>query len=74
MKPNADKRNSSPVYLRKLVDRTGLSQQACARAMGVKPRLFRRYLRLPPVGDYLQAPYPVQFALECLAASKPRKS
>ncbi len=67
MKPDAEKYyNPDPDYLRILVEEAGLSQIKCAKAIGISARLLRRYLRTPPVRDYLKAPYPVQYALEQL--------
>lgn len=67
MQPNAELHNPDPEYLRVLVERTGLSQQAVARRLGISPRLVRYYLA-PPGPDSRPAPYTVQFALERLAA------
>jgi hypothetical protein len=57
--------NPSPAYLRELVDRIGWKQDVCAQRIGVKVRMLRYYLSL--ADDHIDAPYPVQFALECLA-------
>jgi len=66
MRPNACLYNPDPNYLRQLVSLTGLSQENCARALGVAPRTFRYYLST--AADHQDAPYTVQFALESLAA------
>ena len=62
MKPQSDKRNADPDYLRSLVKRAGISQRAAARAIGISPRSMRHYL-----SGERTAPYTVQFALESLA-------
>jgi transcriptional regulator with XRE-family HTH domain len=67
MTPDATKHNPSPDYLRALLDRAGVSQRAAARRIGVSERVMRYYLADEAAG-YRPAPYPVQFALEALAA------
>lgn len=67
MKPNAAKHDPSPHYLRALVIKSGLSQRACARQIGIGERLLRYYLADELTADRRVAPYPVQFALEQLA-------
>lgn len=62
MKPDATKHDPRPEYIRKLIERSGLSQVKAAAAIGVDPRTMRRYV----LGE-ASAPYLVQFALECLA-------
>jgi transcriptional regulator with XRE-family HTH domain len=54
-----------PVYLRSLVERIGLSQNATARKIGVSERAMRYYLS--EIDRSSPAPYPVQVALEELA-------
>lgn len=54
-----------PDYLRALVDKTGLSQRACARAIGIDERTFRYYLDTTDTRH--ECPYSVQFCLERLA-------
>jgi transcriptional regulator with XRE-family HTH domain len=68
MLPDARKHNPDPLYLRALIERTGLSQAECARIIGVSARTLREYLALE--GKLHEASYPVQFALECLAGEK----
>jgi transcriptional regulator with XRE-family HTH domain len=65
MQPDAKNHNPDPAYLRELVERTGLSQRECARRIGISERNMRAHLTFG--GRLLPAPYPVQFALECLA-------
>jgi len=62
--PNIETYNPDPSYLRALIERAGLSQNEAARTIGIGERVMRKYLRLPEPES--QAPYPVQFALECL--------
>lgn len=69
MKPNSENYNPSPVYLRSLIEQTGLSQRKAAKVIGVSERVMRNYLSLSP-NDYTKCPYPVQFCLECLANKK----
>lgn len=63
MKPDAARHNPAPARLRALLERAGLSQVQAARQVGITPRAMRYYLA--ETGP--RAPYPVQFALECLA-------
>lgn len=66
MKPDSNLHNPNAAYLRALISRTGLSQQAIARRIGVSPRRMRAYLS---ANAGAPAPYLVQFALEALAAA-----
>ena len=60
MKPNAMKfHRPEPNYLRKLVARTGLTQQLVADLIGITPRSLRYYL----AGER-PIPYTVQYAIE----------
>ena len=68
MKPDASLHNPSPDYLRALLERAGLSQREAARRIGVSERMMRYYLA-DGSADHRPAPYPVQFAIEALAAS-----
>jgi hypothetical protein len=63
--PKATKHNPDPLYLRALIERTGLSQRECARRLGISERIMRMYISVS--GKQSPAPYTVQFALECLA-------
>lgn len=65
MKPDSAKHNPDPDYLRALLEKAGLTQRAAAEAIGISPRLLRYYLT-DRDGDYREAPYPVQYALERL--------
>jgi len=67
--PDMSKHNTSPSYLRSLVEASGLSQRGCAKAIGISDRQMRRYLSPNPHEE--AAPYPVQFALECLSMEVP---
>lgn len=66
MKPDAIKHNPDPAYLRGVLGKSGLTQRAAAEAIGISPRLLRYYLT-DRDGDFREAPYPVQYALERLA-------
>jgi len=68
-RPDASKHNPAPLYLRGLLAQAGLSQQAAARAIGISPRVMRYYLA-EQTGDFREAPYAVQYALEQLAKGK----
>ena len=68
MKPDASKHNPDPRYLRGLVDRSGVSQRKAAELLGITDRSMRYYLSDEDSPTFRPAPYPVQFALECLAA------
>lgn len=70
MKPNASNHNPDPRYLRGLVERAGLTQRAAACALGISDRAMRYYLSDEVSATFRPAPYPVQFALECLASSE----
>ena len=72
MKPDASRHDPRPEYLRSLVYQSGLSQRACARRIGIGERLLRYYLAPDDSQDRRIAPYPVQFALECLSYIKRR--
>ena len=72
MKPDAARHDPRPEYLRALVEQSGLSQRACARQIGIGERLLRYYLAPDDAADRRIAPYPVQFALECLSSMKRR--
>lgn len=63
-KPNASLHNPSAAYLRSLIDKARLSQQAAADAVGISGRAMRSYLS---EDDPRGAPYAVQYALEQLA-------
>ena len=67
-KPDASLHNPDPRYLRGLVDRSGLSQRRIAELLGITDRVMRYYLSDEASTTFRPAPYPVQFALECLAA------
>lgn len=68
MRPDAAKHNPDAFYLRGLIEQAGLSQRAAARQIGIDERTMRNYLN--PEKTNSLAPYPVQFALECLAGWK----
>ena len=70
MRPDATRYNPSPTYLRGLLARAGVSQQAAARAIGISPRTMRYYLTSPNAAGYRPAPYAVQYALEMLALTR----
>lgn len=67
MKPDASQHNPDPRYLRGLLDSAGLTQRQAAQLMGISDRVMRYYLSDEVSATFRPAPYPVQFALECLA-------
>jgi len=66
-KPDAEKHNPDPQYLRQLIERSGLSQRGAAHAIGVPERMMRYHCQPVDHPTYREAPYVVQFALEALA-------
>lgn len=68
MKPDASRHNPDPSYLRGLLEKAGLTQRQAAQRLGISDRVMRYYLSAETSDSYRAAPYPVQFALECLAA------
>jgi len=69
MKPDSSLHNPDPRYLRGLLEQAGISQREAARLLGITDRSMRYYLSDETSTSWRSAPYPVQFALECLAAS-----
>lgn len=69
MKPNALNHNPDPRYLRGLLDRADVTQKQAADLIGISERVLRYYLSDTGSASYRAAPYPVQFALECLTDS-----
>ncbi len=68
MKPDASHHNPDPRYLRGLLEQAGLKQRQAAQLLGISDRVMRYYLSDEASDSYRAAPYPIQFALECLAA------
>ena len=68
MKPDASRHDPRPEYLRALLADAHLSQRAAADRIGISERLMRYYLAPESAEDRRVAPYPVQYALERLAA------
>ena len=64
----------APKYLRKLLKKAGINQCEAARLIGISDRTLRCYVRLDQTTDDPQTPYPVQVALEMLAADPPYES
>ena len=67
MKPDVDQYNPSRDYLLGLIQQAGLTQRGAAKQIGVSERSMRDYLN---PNHKSKAPYPVQFALECLSNNK----
>ncbi|MGL4517045.1 MAG: hypothetical protein ACRCUH_10200 [Shewanella sp.] len=70
MKPDASNHNPCPLYLRGLIEKSGISQRKTAQLVGMSWTGFRNYLRAESEPLYRVAPYTVQFALEALARPK----
>ena len=68
-RPDASTHNPDPRYLRGLLEKAGTSQREAARLLGITDRSMRYYLSDETSDSWRAAPYPIQFALECLAAS-----
>ncbi|WP_244505930.1 hypothetical protein [Pseudomonas indica] len=66
---DASRHNPDPRYLRGLLDAAGVTQRQAAQMLGIGERVMRYYLADESSEGYRAAPYPVQFALECLADS-----
>jgi DNA-binding transcriptional regulator LsrR (DeoR family) len=66
MRPDIERYNPDPRYLRALVEKAGMSQRAIAKQIGISDRMMRHYLSTG--ADHIKAPYPVQFCIECLAS------
>lgn len=64
-RPDPDKCNADPVYLRGIIAARGHTQVSAASAIGIAPRSMRRYLSLDKE-TYRKAPYPVVYAIEQL--------
>ena len=73
MRPNYEKHNPSPAYLRGLLLAAGVSQREAARRIGVSERMMRYYLA-DESADHRPAPYVVQYALESLSTPSRRKA
>lgn len=69
MKPNARNHNPDPRYIRRLIERAGLTQEQAGERIGVGARTMRYYVSLDKA-SYRPAPYSVQYALEQLAAGR----
>ncbi len=66
MKISIKEHNPDPLYLRKLIEKAGVSQREAARRCGVDERTMRRYLADIDSKSRLKCPYPIQFCLENL--------
>lgn len=67
MKPDSSQYNPDPAYLRELIAKSGLSQRKAADQLGITDRVMRKYLADRSASSATDAPYVVQFCLECLA-------
>ena len=65
MRPNPDKHNPDPAYIKSLLERANLSPLKAGRAIGLGERIIYYYL-----DGQRTCPYPVQFCLECLPRKK----
>jgi transcriptional regulator with XRE-family HTH domain len=64
--------NPDPLYLRHLIEQTGLTQAECARRVGIDPSTLRRNLA-NGTRTALRADYRTQYALERLVADTHKK-
>lgn len=67
-RPNARRHDPDPAYMRALLEVAGLSARAAANQLGLCPRTLQRYVSPQALERGWLAPYPVQYALERLAA------
>ena len=70
-RPDASEHNGDPLYLRDLIARSGLSQRQVAERLGIRRTELQAYLFSEDDPRHRTVPYPVQFALECLAEGLP---
>ncbi len=71
--PDAARHDPDTTYLRGLIEIAARSQRDIAEQIGIGFRLLKYYLTMPGTGkEHRVAPYPVQFALERLAATSTR--
>lgn len=73
MTPNAETHNPDPAYLRELIKKAGITQLEAAKLIGISDRMLRKHLAKRESVSALDAPYSVQFCLECLANDKEKK-
>lgn len=71
MKPDSNQHNPDPAYLRRLLERAGITQRAAAQQIGISDRVMRYYLMSEDSESFRPAPYPVQYALEQIANCTP---
>lgn len=67
MRPDSSRHNPDPRYLRGLLEKADISQRQAAKLLGITDRAMRYHLSDEASASFRPAPYPVQFALECLA-------
>ena len=67
MKPDVAQYNPTREYLLGLIYKAGYTQRSAAKKIGVSERSMRDYLN---PAHKSKVPYPVQFALECLAGDE----
>ncbi len=67
MMPNQKLHNPDPIYLRELIAQIGVSQREIARRLDVNEDQFRKYLSPVDRATHRDAPYLLQYALECWA-------
>jgi len=64
--PDVTDAETRPEWLRMCIAASGMSQRAAAKRIGVSERIMRQYLADRYAKTAQNAPYPVQYALECL--------
>jgi len=65
--PDSSSHNGDPLYLRGLIERSGLSIRQAAEVIGIRRSELQSYLYDEADPRHKTVTYPVQYALECLA-------
>ena len=66
--PDAEKNyNPDPAYLRRLLKKCNITQAQAAKMLGISSRTLQSYLSAQDAAHHFDAPYTVQYALECIA-------
>lgn len=71
--PDSGRHNPHPIILRAVVAQSGYSIAAAAAMIGIPARTLQNYLSDKVLVTRAFAPYPVQFALEQLAAGRDKE-
>lgn len=68
--PDSANHDESPETLARLLGEAGLTYQKAAMLLGISEQFMQAYMLDTTCPGALPAPYPVQFALECLAKKR----